>query len=205
MHISEGILPLSYCIGGYIGAAGLAAYGLKKTENEDVPAIAVMGAAFFTASLIHFKLGVTSVHLTLIGLTAIILGKTSILAILSGLFFQAVLFQHGGISTLGVNGMIMVIPALFCQYGFARLTKHRFGSQLFVSLAAAGLTFLSVLMATALAAIVIILNGKEFAGIAALFTISNSVLALVEALITGIVIHRLLKIKPEMIHSWQQV
>lgn len=203
MHISEGILPLSYCIAGYAAAAGFTAYGLKNTKNDDIPAIAVMGAAFFAASLIHFKIGVTSVHLTLIGLTAIILGKTSILAILSGLFFQAVLFQHGGISTLGVNAVIMMIPALICQFGFRVFTKNKQSNFLYSSVTAGVLTFFSIITATVFAAIIIIVNGREFMGIAALFTISNTILALVEGLVTGIVIYRLFKIKPEMIHSWK--
>jgi len=125
MHISEGILPVGFNIAGYLGTAALSAYGLKQTQNEDIPAVAVMGAAFFTASLIHFKIGVTSVHLTLLGLTAIILGIKAIPAILAGLFFQAVLFQHGGISTLGVNALIMMIPALLCQFTFSLLTGEK--------------------------------------------------------------------------------
>lgn len=203
MHIAEGILPVTFNIAGYAGTSILTAYGLKKTKSEHIPAVAVMGAAFFTASLIHFKIGMTSVHLTLIGLTAIILGVKAIPAILAGLFFQAVLFQHGGISTLGVNALVMTIPALFCQGFFSLLTKNRKTNFVYVSTAAGILTFFSVLLATGLAACTLYLSGDEFLGIAALFTISNSSLALVEGVMTGIIISRLLKIKPEMILSWE--
>lgn len=204
MHISEGILGISYCIAGYGGTAGLAAYGLKSTKQDDIPAIALMGAAFFTASLIHFSLGVTSVHLTLIGLTAIILGKKSILAIISGLFFQAVLFQHGGISTLGVNGFVMIVPALLCQYSFRLLTKNKKKSNLYSAVIAGVLSFLSVILATSLATIIIILNGEEMKGIATLFAFTNAGLGIVEGVITAIIINSLLKIKPEMIDSWEK-
>ena len=203
MHISDGILPISYCIAGFAGAAGLTAYELKNTKNREIPSVAVMGAAFFAASLIHFKIGVTSVHLTLLGLTALILGRKAILAILSGLFFQAVLFQHGGISTLGVNAIVMMIPALLCQWGFRVLTTKRREKSAYVAIIAGFITFLTVILATMLAATVLLLSGEGFLGIAALFTISNSALALVEGFITGIVVSRLLKIKPEMIHSWK--
>jgi len=205
MHISEGILPVGFNIAGYLGTAALSAYGLKQTQNEDIPAVAVMGAAFFTASLIHFKIGVTSVHLTLLGLTAIILGIKAIPAILAGLFFQAVLFQHGGISTLGVNALIMMIPALLCQFTFSLLTGEKRENPLYVSSIAGGLTSISVLLATVLASSILYLSGDEFIGIAAFFTISNAGLALIEGVITGIVINRLLKIKPEMIKSWERI
>lgn len=204
MHISEGILSTGFCLSGYAGTALLTAFGLKHTKNDHIPAVAVMGAAFFTASLIHFKIGVTSVHLTLLGLTAIILGVRSLPAILAGLFFQTVLFQHGGISTLGINGLIMMVPALFCQSAFRALTGINRRNSLYVSLIAGSLTFISVLLATILAAGILLLSGDGFMGIAAIFSLSNSVLALVEGIITGIVVNRLLKIKPEMILSWQR-
>lgn len=203
MHISEGILPVSLCIAGYGGTAVLTAFGLKKTEQDHIPAIAVMGAAFFTASLIHFKIGVSSVHLTLIGLTAIILGYRAIPAILAGLFFQAVLFQHGGISTLGVNALIMMTSALFCHLLFTGLTKGKRNNPLYISTVAGGATLLAVLLATMLTSSVLIISGDEFAGLAALFTVSNAALALVEGVLTGIIVARLLKIKPEMILTWK--
>lgn len=202
MHISEGILDISVCAGGYALAAGLTAYALKKTDRDKIPAIAVMGAAFFTASLIHFKVGVTSVHLTLLGLTALILGNSSLLAILSGMFFQAVMFQHGGISSLGVNSVVMMLPALTIQYFFRILTVKKQNKPLYVSVVAGVLTFFAIIWATVMVVLILIFSGEELAGIAVLFSISNSVLALVEGLMTGVIIHRLIKIKPEMIHSW---
>ncbi len=203
MHISEGILNIAACSGGYTLAAALTAYSLKKTDNDEIPAIAVMGAAFFTASLIHFKVGVTSVHLTLLGLTAVILGKSSPLAILAGMFFQAVMFQHGGISTLGVNSVVMMLPALIIQQLFRMLTIRKQEKLLYVSVVAGILTFLSVICATILVVLILLFSGQELAGIAVFFSISNSVLALVEGVLSGIILYRLLKIKPEMIGSWK--
>ncbi len=201
MHISEGILPMSICLAGYVGTVALTALGLKKTEQENIPAVAVMGAAFFTASLIHFRIGVTSVHLTLLGLTAIILGVKAIPAILAGLFFQAVLFQHGGISTLGVNAMIMMTSALFCHYSFTLLIKGKHNKSLYISFVAGGVTLLTVLLATVMTSSLLILSGDEFKGLALLFSVSNGTLALIEGVLTGIIINRLLKIKPEMVLS----
>lgn len=202
MHISEGILSAGTCLAGYCGTAVFTAWGLKKTDRGKIPATALMGAAFFTSSLIHFRIGVTSVHLTLLGLTSIILGPSSILAIVSGLFFQAIMFQHGGITTLGINGLIMIIPVLIGQLFFRALTKERQGNKVFVSICAGIVSGFILLMATALTALIVMAGGDSFMGIAAFFTIGNSILAIAEGLISVVIVNRLMKIKPEMIGSW---
>lgn len=202
MHISEGILGAGTCLAGYGGTAVLTAWGLKKTTREKIPATAVMGAAFFAASLIHFKVGVTSVHLTLLGLTAIVLGAPAVPAIIAGLFFQAVMFQHGGITTLGVNGVIMAGPALAGQYLFRKITASKKENRRFVSITAGLVSALVLLSATVLAALVILVSGEEFRGIALFFTAGNLVLSVIEGIITAFIVSRILKIKPEMIGSW---
>jgi len=74
MHISDGVLPLTVTIGGYVASAGLAAWSARRTSSEDLPKVAVVTAAFFVASLIHVPLGPTSVHLLIPGLTGALLG-----------------------------------------------------------------------------------------------------------------------------------
>lgn len=202
MHISEGILSTGTCLAGYGGTALLTAWGLKKTHRDQIPRTALMGAAFFTASLIHFKVGVTSVHLTLLGLTSIILGRSAIPAIAAGLFFQAVMFQHGGITTLGINGLIMIIPALLGQGLFRAMTSSRKDKKGYVAVCAGFVSGLMLLGATALAAFIIMTGGESFKGIAAFFTIGNVILAGIEGLLTAVILSRLMRIKPEMIGSW---
>jgi cobalt/nickel transport system permease protein len=116
MHISEGVLSTPVIIGGYAVSAGLTAAALKRVRRHEIPKIAIMGAAFFVSSLLHFKVGITSVHLTLAGLVGIVLGPPAVLALLAGLFFQAVMFQHGGLSTLGVNTVIFAVPAMLAYW-----------------------------------------------------------------------------------------
>nr|WP_315988444.1 energy-coupling factor ABC transporter permease [Desulforamulus aquiferis] len=54
----------------------------------------------------------------MIGLMGAILGCYAFPAILIGLFFQAVLFQHGGLTTLGINASVMGISALLAHHIF---------------------------------------------------------------------------------------
>ena len=125
MHIPDGILPASVCVAGYATSGVATWYSLRKiNQREDpragVPAASLLTAGFFVASWIHIPIPPTSVHLVLNGLLGVILGYYAFPAILIGLFFQAVMFQHGGLSTLGVNATMMGVPALLA-YGVFRL------------------------------------------------------------------------------------
>ncbi|MBE0431173.1 MAG: cobalt transporter CbiM [Dehalococcoidia bacterium] len=123
MHIPDGILPVPVSAGGYAVAAAATWYSLRKInqkENprEDVPKAALLTAAFFVASWIHIPVPPASVHLVLNGLLGAVLGYFAFPAIVIGLFFQAVMFQHGGLTTLGANAVIMGLPALAAHYIF---------------------------------------------------------------------------------------
>jgi ABC-type Co2+ transport system permease subunit len=37
MHISDGVLPLTVTIGGYVASAGLATWSVRRTSSEDLP------------------------------------------------------------------------------------------------------------------------------------------------------------------------
>lgn len=127
MHLPDGVLPAPIAIAGY-GLTGLATwYTLRKinqlpTPQAQVPKASLLTAAFFVASWIHVPVPPTSVHLILNGLLGTLLGYYAFPAILIGLFFQAIMFQHGGLSTLGVNAVMMGLPALLA-YSIFQLRK----------------------------------------------------------------------------------
>ena len=200
MHISDGILDPKICIGGYVLAACLAGAALKKVKQEDITKISVVGAAFFVSSLIHFKVGFSSVHLTLIGLVGIILGIHSSLAIITGLFFQAVMFNHGGLSTLGVNAVIFSVPALMVYIMFDMVYKRMMNHTVLGVIAgilaggAIGFALLCVMG-------VLYFSGEELRGFAYFFSLSNGVLALVEGVVTALAIIQICKVKPQMLKS----
>ncbi|MFC1944466.1 cobalt transporter CbiM [Chloroflexota bacterium] len=123
MHIPDGILPIHATAAGYAATGAVAWYSLhrigrKKNPREDIPKASLLTAAFFVASWIHIPVPPTSVHLVLNGLLGAILGYFAFPAILIGLFFQAVMFQHGGLTTLGINAIIMGVPAIVGHYIF---------------------------------------------------------------------------------------
>ena len=130
MHISDGILPARICLAGYAFTGLITRHCLKKIRQEislqdNIPKASLLTAAFFTASLIHIPIPPTSIHLVLNGAMGSILGYFAFPAILIGLFFQAVMFHHGGLTVLGVNALIIGLPALFAHYLFRLGCRYR--------------------------------------------------------------------------------
>ncbi|MBD3320986.1 MAG: cobalamin biosynthesis protein CbiM [Chitinivibrionales bacterium] len=198
MHISDGILDPKICAGGYAVAAVCAGYALYRADKNDVAKISVMSAVFFVTSLIHFRIGPGSVHLVLLGPVGIILGPLCPLAFLTGLLFQAVMFGHGGITTLGVNTAAFSVSALLVFAGFkaSRIIVKR---DSVLSVVSGIFSALGVFAAAAIVLGVIYFSETAFAGIAALFSLSHAILALGEGAVGGIIVHRLLHIKPELL------
>jgi cobalt/nickel transport system permease protein len=130
MHIPDGILPVSVCAAGYAVTGAVTWYSMRRINKmEDpqasIPKAALLASAFFVASWIHIPVPPVSVHLILNGLMGVMLGWFAFPAILIGLFFQAIMFNHGGLTTLGVNAAMMGLPAL-AGYGIFQL-RYRFG------------------------------------------------------------------------------
>ncbi len=123
MHISEGILPAQLCISGYGFTSLITWYSLRQINRlpnpqASIPKASLLTAAFFVASSIHIPIPPASVHLVLNGLLGTVLGYYAFPAILIGLFFQGIMFGHGGLTTLGINALIMGIPAILAYQIF---------------------------------------------------------------------------------------
>lgn len=112
MHIADGIFPPLVCVATDFAAAGMVWLSGRKTEPELIPRMGVFAAGLFVISLIHFPLGATSVHLGLYGVAGLIFGFRAIPIIFVDLLFQTLLFQHGGLLTLGINTLTMSSGAL---------------------------------------------------------------------------------------------
>ena len=81
VHISDGVLQTTWLTGGFVVAVCLAVVGCWRVRDEEIPRIALLTAAFFVASSIHIRIGVTSWHLLLNGLVGVMLGRRAALAI----------------------------------------------------------------------------------------------------------------------------
>ncbi|MFW6137930.1 MAG: cobalt transporter CbiM [Spirochaetota bacterium] len=197
MHISDGVLSAQVLAGGAAAAAAGTAVGLKKMDYDRVPKVAVLSSAFFIASLIHVPVGPSSVHLTLIGLMGLILGWASFPAVLIGLLLQAVLFQFGGITVLGVNTVNMALPAVVSYFIFSTLVKSEKPLLLGIGSFMAGA--FAVMLASVFTALSLVFTGEEFMQIARMLVAANLPLMGIEGIITVFIVQLLKKVRPEML------
>ncbi len=200
MHISEGVLSPEILVAGAVLTAAGVGVGLKGIDPEELPSVGILSAAFFVASLIHVPIGPSSVHLILNGLLGIVLGWKAFPAILVGLALQALLFQFGGITTLGVNTLNMALPAVMCYYlfkGFLRL--HSSQRVLFLAAFASG--FLAVLFSGILVGLSLYLTGEEFLLGAKLIIAAHVPVMIIEGILTSACVLFLRKVKPEMLEE----
>ena len=212
MHIPDGILPVSVTVTGYAVTAASTWYSVRKinqkeSPRKDIPKASLLTAAFFVASWIHIPLPPASVHLVLNGLLGAILGYYAFPAILIGLFFQAVMFQHGGLTTLGVNAVVMGVPAIVAHYVF-RLRKLGKKENRWKT-AASGFLSGAVAIGISVALFVIILVYNIPADIdvaaerAAIYTLAIAHLPLmaIEGIITAIITVFLQRVRPGILEG----
>jgi cobalt/nickel transport system permease protein len=199
VHISDGPLSPTACALGFAFAALLLFTALRRMGDEEVPRIALLTAAFFVSSSIRVPIGSTSVHLLLNALVGVILGPRAPLAIAVGLFLQAILLGHGGYSTLGVNTMLIAVPALLADRLFRVLAGPR-PSRRRVMAAGAFTGWLTVVITAGLNATVLIVGGLEdWRVVAAALFVSYLGLAVVEGVILGVTAGYLVRVKPELL------
>lgn len=201
MHLSEAILAATpsgqlALAGGMLLAAGGVVIGLRRLEPADMPRTAILSSAFFVASLIHVPVMGAPVHLVLNGLLGLVLGWAAMPAILVGLVLQAVLFGFGGLLAVGVNTVIMGLPAVVCYYLFRRPSRGRPDGLVWWAGAAAGFT--GVMLAAALAAGVLFATGTAFNHLAQLVLLAQLPAACIDALVTAAAVAFLRKVRPEV-------
>lgn len=197
MHIADGVLPLTSIAAGWAGTGLVAGLTLRKAPFEALPKAAVMTSGFFVASLVHVPLGPTSIHLTLNGLVGIVLGPLAFPAILVGLILQALLFQHGGVLTIGVNTLMIGLPALAAYKIYALASSRKFSHRE----AAAGFLAgsLAIFFSGLLLALWLMTAGREFLTISRLALASCLPLMVVEGLVSAAAAAFLAKVKPEIL------
>jgi cobalt/nickel transport system permease protein len=197
MHISEGVLSAPVLVTGALLSLGGVAIGLKKMSYEKIPEVAVLSSAFFVASLIHIPIGPSSVHLILNGLLGILLGWMAFPSIFVALSLQALLFQFGGFTSLGVNTFNMAAPAVIAYYLFN--FPIRKANHLISMLAGFGAGVIGVGLGALLVAIALVTTGESFLNVAKVVVVAHLPVMLIEGIITSFCVIFLKKVKPEIL------
>ena len=196
MHISEGVLSGSVLISGGVLAAAGTAIGLKKLDYDRIAHVSILSASFFVASLIHVPVGPSNVHLVLNGIVGLLLGWAAFPAILIALTLQAVIFQFGGITSLGVNTIIMATPAVVCHYMFSPMIWEK-PVLSWISGFASG--FFAVFMSAILVGIALLSTDENFLEISSLVVITHTPIMVIEGIVTAFFITFLKKVQPSML------
>lgn len=196
MHISEGILSAPVLASGAAVAAVGTAIGLKKLDFDRIAQAGMLAAAFFVAALIHVPIGPSSIHLILNGIVGLLLGWAAFPAILVALALQAILFQFGGITTLGVNTVLMALPAVICYLLFGRFVSR---STIWGTVAAFMAGALSILLSGIIVGLSLVFTGEGFLKAAYLVVGAHVPIMVIEGIITAFAVVFLRKVQPEML------
>jgi len=200
MHIMEGFLPVKWAAFWFVLCLPFWFLGikkLKKLSGEDMEKkmiLALAGAFIFVLSALKIpSVTGSSSHPTGVGLASILYGPfvTSILGTIV-LIFQAGLLAHGGFTTLGANSFSMAITGPLVSFGIYKLLYKK-NKAMAVFLAAA-LGDLATYVVTSLQ--LALANPSATGGVlesflkfAAIFAVTQVPLAIIEGLLTNIIVN----------------
>lgn len=205
MHIMEGYLPVGWSIFWWALYLPFFFYGVKKLKanlkgNLDKKLlVALIGAFIFLVSSLKLpSLTGSSSHATGVGLGAILLGPSGVFVLGAiVLFFQATLLAHGGYTTLGANAISMTVVGALVSYGIYKGLRKKVGEKTAIFLAAALGDFMTYVVTSIQLALAHPAAGSDYLQSAikflGVFSITQIPLAIIEGLVTVIIINMLPK------------
>lgn len=198
MHLADGVLNTPAVVATSVAAGALVVNAIRQVDNEEIPKVSIMTAAFFVFALMSFPAGPSSVHPLLGGLIGIILGWKSPLAIFIGLLLQAAIFQHGGFTTLGMNTLMVAIPAIIAHLYFKSAMKHKKKITTSAGISAG----LSVVLTVLILVTVLSLTSDNYKEVIGILALGHIPLAIAEGILTAIVVNFLNKSRPEILSQY---
>jgi cobalt/nickel transport system permease protein len=215
MHIRDGILSPEVCLATGLISVAAVGYSLRKLridlEDRAVPLTGMLAAVIFAGQMVNFPLIGLPVSGHLLGgvLAAVLLGPwAGCLAITMVLIVQAILFNDGGLMSLGANILNMGVVGAWGGFAVYSLLRKWLGNRPGSSVPAAVIAaWFSVLAAAALFCVEFGLSAgsKEFSlrSIFTLMVLYHALIGVGEALITGSILSFVLVRRPELIPPLQ--
>ncbi len=187
-------MPAPVLIAGWGLTGGFLFWSLRKVSGDKLPRLAILSSLFFLISFIHIPVGPTSVHLTLNGLLGLILGLDIFPAIFTALFFQALFFQYGGLTVLGINTLVMALPPFLLVSFFKNFLKN---DKKLIKITSFLIGSLSILFSGLLMALILWITNPKFYVLSSVFIATYLPLSIIEGIITVLVVSYFQKIKKE--------
>ena len=203
MHLADGVLSGPVLALASAVAVGAVAFGLRRLGEQQLPAAALLGAAFLVASAIHVPVGPGSVHLILNGLAGLLLGWAVFPVLCVSLLLQAVLFSFGGLTSLGANVLILGLPGLLVHALFHRALTRRLASPTGLAahtavLVGAASGLIGVGAAIVLASLALHASGgAAFGHLVGLFALAHLPVLALDALISALTLSTLVRLVPD--------
>lgn len=198
MHVGDGQLSGPVVAAGVAGAVAGLTVAVRRLDDERIPKIAVLSSLFFAVSLWHVPLPMpgASIHLVATGLLGLLLGRDTFIAVPMVLGLQAVLFGHGGITTLGVNTLAMAVPGpLLARAIQPMLARDGVSTGAMGFLLGSG----AVLLGTAVVAICYVLSDMQYLRFLPAYFVAQLPLIVAEGILTATVVSFLARARPDLI------
>jgi len=165
MHIPDGFLTATVAGPAWLLSAGGVSYCLKRAKEEmkdrAIPLMGVLAAFIFVAQMINFPvIGGTSGHLMGGVLIAVMLGPfAGAIVMTSVLIVQCLIFQDGGLTTLGANILNLSLIGTIGGYWIYRLVRGRSVDQRRILFAIFLAAWISVILSAAFCALELAFSG----------------------------------------------
>lgn len=200
MHISEGFLPLGWCIAWGVICLPFLIYGLRsiasktRADNRLKMLLALSGAFAFMLSALKIPSVTGSCsHMTGMGLGAVLFGggASAVLGLIV-LLFQAILLAHGGLSTLGANVFSMAVAGpLMTAVLWRLLRKTGINKSVSAGIAAGAGDLFTYLITTVQLSLAFPAEaggfGASLVKFGSVFVLTQAPLAIIEGILTGLV------------------
>lgn len=200
MHIPEGFLDIKTILATDVVAGALILISAKKVEekisSESVARMGIASAYVFAVNMFAFPVvGGTSAHLTgVVLISAVLGGWEGFICSSVALFLQAILFQHGGILSLGAN--ILNISGWGALLGSITRSFKKFTASV-----GGVFSFIAVILGSITCAGELYLSGRgSFLRGATVMAVGNLIPALIDGVITFFVLKFLKRVKFETQH-----
>lgn len=212
MHIPDGFL--SVVVSGILWVVSMVfiIIALKKAGREidesRLPLVGVLAAAIFAGQMLNFAVaGGTSGHLLGAALAVLLVGPwPAVLVMTSVVSVQALVFQDGGVLTLGANLFNMAVVGVAVAYFVSNLFKRWFGDKRWATLLTAfAAGWFSIFIAALAASLELALSGTSPANIAipAMGGI-HALIGIGEGLITLGAVSLVMSSKPQLLEKKAQ-
>jgi len=208
MHIPDGFLAANTWVPAWLISIGGLGFCLRRTaqilKDKMVPLMGVMAAFIFAAQMLNFPvMGGTSGHLLGGVLAAVLLGPCAgaiVIAIV--LVVQCLIFQDGGLTTLGANIFNMSFVGAVGGYFAYNVIRKSLPDKRGTIVAAGIAAWLSVVMASSVCAIELAISGTSPLRVAlAAMAGVHALIGIGEAIITCTVLGFVLKVRPDLIYN----